>query len=247
MEKKLQNLQIGMAKSGFGFGIFGFGSGCYFLVPDPDINPVFLHTGPERTENDHVVAATKRPRPPRRRYHFRSNVPTLQLLAVLHLLCLLPLVSFSFQLRLLSSTVQVLCRWQHSPTSQLQLIAEPTQRVVAAAMLDSEEQAYLQQALELQSRRLVGLQLLDVQKHHPHRALSTGSPIPSPTHSPSIFYQTFLFPLLHNSSTEPLLGLDVATVQRRGTKRLMMMNTAADDVDNERREEEMVEAMRKMI
>ena len=68
-----------------------------------------------------------------------------------------------------------------------------------------EEQADLQQALELQSRRLVGLQLLDVQKHHPYRALSTGSPIPSPTHSPSIFYQTFLFPLLHNSSTEPLL------------------------------------------
>ncbi|KAK9218002.1 hypothetical protein WN943_006636 [Citrus x changshan-huyou] len=89
---------------------------------------------------------------------------------------------------------------------EVQLIAEPTQRVVAAAMLDSEEQAYLQQALELQSRRLVGLQLLDVQKHHPHRALSTGSPIPSPTHSPSIFYQTFLFLLLHNSSTEPLLG-----------------------------------------
>ncbi|KAK9222000.1 hypothetical protein WN944_010431 [Citrus x changshan-huyou] len=89
---------------------------------------------------------------------------------------------------------------------EVQLIAEPTQRVVAVAMLDSEEQAYLQQALELQSRRLVGLQLLDVQKHHPHRALSTGSPIPSSTHSPSIFYQTFLFPLLHNNSTEPLLG-----------------------------------------
>ncbi|KAK9204826.1 hypothetical protein WN943_015090 [Citrus x changshan-huyou] len=69
-----------------------------------------------------------------------------------------------------------------------------------------EEQADLQQALELQSRRLVGLQLLDVQKHHPHKVLSTGNPIPSPTHSPSIFYQTLLFPLLHNSSTEPLLG-----------------------------------------
>ncbi|KAK9181220.1 hypothetical protein WN944_024357 [Citrus x changshan-huyou] len=87
---------------------------------------------------------------------------------------------------------------------EVQLIAEPTQRAVAAAMLDSEEPADLQQALELQSRRLVGLQLLDVQKHHPHRALSTGNPIPSPTHSPSIFYQTFLIPLLHNSSTEPL-------------------------------------------
>ncbi|KAK9180445.1 hypothetical protein WN943_029654 [Citrus x changshan-huyou] len=44
------------------------------------------------------------------------------------------------------------------------------------------------------------------EKHHPHKALSTGSPIPSPTHSPSIFYQTLLFPLLHNSSMEPLLA-----------------------------------------
>ncbi|KAK9183471.1 hypothetical protein WN944_026623 [Citrus x changshan-huyou] len=74
------------------------------------------------------------------------------------------------------------------------------------ARLDSREPFNLPLALELQSRRLVGLQLLDVQKHHPHKALSTGSPIPSPTHSPSIFYQTLLFPLLHNSSTEPLLA-----------------------------------------
>ena len=72
-----------------------------------------------------------------------------------------------------------------------------------------KEQVDLQQALELQSRRLVGLQRLDVQKHHPHKALSIGSPIPSPTHSPSIFYQTLLFPLLHNSSTEPLLGTNL--------------------------------------
>ncbi|KAH9774321.1 zinc finger CCCH domain-containing protein 53 [Citrus sinensis] len=66
-----------------------------------------------------------------------------------------------------------------------------------------EEQADLQQALELQSRRLMGLQLLDVKKHHHHRALSTGSPIPSPTHSPNIFHQNLVFPPLHSSSAEP--------------------------------------------
>ncbi|KAF4361083.1 hypothetical protein F8388_016892 [Cannabis sativa] len=47
-----------------------------------------------------------------------------------------------------------------------------------------EEQAELQQAIELQSRRIMGLQLLDVKKHHHHRALSSGSPIQSPTQSP---------------------------------------------------------------
>ncbi|CAN1132506.1 Zinc finger CCCH domain-containing protein 46 [Linum perenne] len=58
-----------------------------------------------------------------------------------------------------------------------------------------EEQAELQQAFELQSRRFMNLQLLDVNKHQNHhhnhqRALSTGSPIPSPTHypqSPNLF------------------------------------------------------------
>ncbi|KAK9177455.1 hypothetical protein WN944_029477 [Citrus x changshan-huyou] len=129
-------------------------------------------------ENDHTVAATKCPHPPRRHYNFRSNVPTMQLLAVLHLFCLLPLVSFSL----------VCCRQPHkfsvngsrvllrNSNCEVQLIVEPTQRAMAVAMLDYgnfdmlwrgkiEEQADLQQALELQSRRLVGLQLLDVQKH----------------------------------------------------------------------------------
>lgn len=59
-----------------------------------------------------------------------------------------------------------------------------------------EEQADLQQAIELQSRRLMGLQLLDVKRnhhHHHHRSLSTGAPIPSPTQSPnSIFHQNLL-------------------------------------------------------
>ncbi|XP_040371697.1 zinc finger CCCH domain-containing protein 53 isoform X3 [Rosa chinensis] len=60
-----------------------------------------------------------------------------------------------------------------------------------------EEQAELQQALELQSRRLMGLQLLDVKKHH-HRALSASSPVNSPTQSPSMFNQNFVHPSFHN-------------------------------------------------
>ncbi|KAJ4837521.1 hypothetical protein Tsubulata_033303 [Turnera subulata] len=62
-----------------------------------------------------------------------------------------------------------------------------------------EEQADLQQALELQSRRLMGLQLLDVKKHHHHRALSTGSPIPSPTQSPHYLNQSIPFSPLHSN------------------------------------------------
>ncbi|OIW05560.1 hypothetical protein TanjilG_23346 [Lupinus angustifolius] len=62
-----------------------------------------------------------------------------------------------------------------------------------------EEQADFQQALELQSRRLMGLQLLDITKQH-HRALSTGSPMPSLTRSPSMFNQNLGFPLFHSSS-----------------------------------------------
>lgn len=63
-----------------------------------------------------------------------------------------------------------------------------------------EEQADLQQAaLELQSRRLMGLQLLDIKKQH-QRAFSTGSPIPSPTQSPNMFNQTLVLPPFHRSS-----------------------------------------------
>ncbi|KAK7323461.1 hypothetical protein VNO77_26935 [Canavalia gladiata] len=64
-----------------------------------------------------------------------------------------------------------------------------------------EEQADFQQALELQSRRLMGLQLLDIKKQH-HRALSTGSPIPSPTHSPNMFNQNLVLSSFHSSSSE---------------------------------------------
>ena len=66
-----------------------------------------------------------------------------------------------------------------------------------------EEQADLQQALELQNRRFIGLQLLDVKKHQHHRALSSGSPIPSPTHSPNLFSQSFVLPQFQSSKEAP--------------------------------------------
>ncbi|XP_048329337.1 zinc finger CCCH domain-containing protein 53 isoform X1 [Ziziphus jujuba] len=62
-----------------------------------------------------------------------------------------------------------------------------------------EEQAELQQALELQNRRLMGLQLLDVKKHH-NRSISTGSPIQSPTQSPNMFNQNLVLSSIHSSS-----------------------------------------------
>lgn len=55
-----------------------------------------------------------------------------------------------------------------------------------------EEQADLQQAIELQSRRLMNLQLLDVKRSNHHRALSLGAVIPSPPHSPGFFNQNFV-------------------------------------------------------
>ncbi|XP_059651926.1 zinc finger CCCH domain-containing protein 53 isoform X2 [Cornus florida] len=57
-----------------------------------------------------------------------------------------------------------------------------------------EEQADLQQAIELQGRRLMGLQLLDVKRQNHHRTLSTGGAIPSPTQSPNFFNQTLVLP-----------------------------------------------------
>ncbi|KAG5238387.1 zinc finger CCCH domain-containing protein [Salix suchowensis] len=61
-----------------------------------------------------------------------------------------------------------------------------------------EEEADLQQAIELQGRRLLNLQLLDLKNHRQHRHFhdwSTGSPLPSPTivHSPN--NQTLFFPI----------------------------------------------------
>ncbi|KAF8403751.1 hypothetical protein HHK36_011855 [Tetracentron sinense] len=66
-----------------------------------------------------------------------------------------------------------------------------------------EEQADLQQAIELQGRRLMGLQLLDVKKHHHHRNLSTGAAIPSPTYSPSLHNQSLISPSDRSSPEAP--------------------------------------------
>ncbi|XP_054812477.1 zinc finger CCCH domain-containing protein 53-like isoform X2 [Prosopis cineraria] len=64
-----------------------------------------------------------------------------------------------------------------------------------------EEQTDLQQALELQSRRLMGLQLLDIKKQH-QRAFSTGSPIPPPTPAPNIVNQNLVLPSFHGGNSE---------------------------------------------
>ncbi|KAE8677213.1 Zinc finger CCCH domain-containing protein 55 [Hibiscus syriacus] len=60
-----------------------------------------------------------------------------------------------------------------------------------------EEQADLQQAIELQGRRLMNLQMLDFKNQHQspfHHGLSTGSPIPSPTVSRTPTNQARIFP-----------------------------------------------------
>jgi hypothetical protein len=77
------------------------------------------------------------------------------------------------------------------------------------------EEADLQQALELQSRRLMGLQLLDIKKQH-HRAFSTGSPIPSPTQSPNMFNQSHVLSSFHRNSESPegIFFVDSYSVRR---------------------------------
>ncbi|KAG5621637.1 hypothetical protein H5410_006855 [Solanum commersonii] len=57
-----------------------------------------------------------------------------------------------------------------------------------------EEQVDLQQAIELQSRRLLNLQLLDVKRSNHHCALSMSVVIPSPPHSPCFFNQNMVHP-----------------------------------------------------
>ena len=71
-----------------------------------------------------------------------------------------------------------------------------------------EEQADLQHAIELQNRRIMDLQLLDVKRsHHHHRALSTGAVIPSPTsYSPSYLNNSPFFASDTRSSSSPDSG-----------------------------------------
>ncbi|XP_031091489.1 zinc finger CCCH domain-containing protein 53-like isoform X2 [Ipomoea triloba] len=65
-----------------------------------------------------------------------------------------------------------------------------------------EEQVDLQQAIELQSRRLMNLQLLDVKRSNHHRAFSTGAVISSPVHSPGFVGHNVVFPTSQDSSKE---------------------------------------------
>ncbi|XP_022747489.1 zinc finger CCCH domain-containing protein 53-like isoform X2 [Durio zibethinus] len=87
-----------------------------------------------------------------------------------------------------------------------------------------EEQADLQQALELQNRRFMGLQLLDVKKHHHHRALSSGSSIPSPTPSPNLFSQSLVLPKFHitqeapqENCSSPLPAVSTTALEKQAT------------------------------
>ncbi|KAF5822318.1 putative transcription factor C3H family [Helianthus annuus] len=73
-----------------------------------------------------------------------------------------------------------------------------------------EEQADLQRAIELQNRRIMDLQLLDVKRshHHHQRALSTGAAIPSPTcFSPSYLNHPSVFGSRSSSSPDSEDGL----------------------------------------
>ncbi|KAF5469780.1 hypothetical protein F2P56_010341 [Juglans regia] len=104
-----------------------------------------------------------------------------------------------------------------------------------------EEQADLQQAIELQSRRLMGLQLLDIKKHNHHPALSTGSPVPSPTRSPNLYNQKSIFPSFNcsqevveekSSSDAPAVSAGVCADQAQ--LQLMAFTTVAgkESTDN---------------
>ncbi|XP_076939510.1 zinc finger CCCH domain-containing protein 53-like [Bidens hawaiensis] len=71
-----------------------------------------------------------------------------------------------------------------------------------------EEQADLQHAIELQNRRIMDLQLLDVKQSHHQRALSTGAAIPSPTcYSPSYLNHPSVFGSRSSSSPDSEDGL----------------------------------------
>lgn len=58
-----------------------------------------------------------------------------------------------------------------------------------------EEQADLQQALELHGRRLMNLQLLDFKNHRFNHGPSTGYPVPSPTVSRASNHHSLIFPV----------------------------------------------------
>ncbi|KAL5764777.1 hypothetical protein ACOSQ2_017371 [Xanthoceras sorbifolium] len=95
-----------------------------------------------------------------------------------------------------------------------------------------EEQADMQQAIELQGRRLINLQLLDLKNnnhhhhHHHHQqfhhGISNGSPVPSPTlsHTPS-----------NKSLIFPLDGMDGEVPEENGGSPVADTKNAVPDAD----------------
>ncbi|XP_043693380.1 zinc finger CCCH domain-containing protein 53-like [Telopea speciosissima] len=68
-----------------------------------------------------------------------------------------------------------------------------------------EERADLQQALELQGQQLMGLQLLDMRKHHHHNSPSAGALVPSPTQTHG--NQTYVLPSGRESPEDSFIAL----------------------------------------
>lgn len=70
-----------------------------------------------------------------------------------------------------------------------------------------EEQADLQQAIELQNRRLMSLKLLDVKRSNHHRAFSTGAVNLSPTFTPNLYSRSAMLSCSDRSSPEFMEGI----------------------------------------
>ncbi|XWS71198.1 hypothetical protein CRYUN_Cryun03dG0118400 [Craigia yunnanensis] len=95
-----------------------------------------------------------------------------------------------------------------------------------------EEKADLQQAIELQGRRLMNLQLLDFKNHHHSQfrhGLSTGSPIPSPTVSHTPNNEALFF---------PADGIDQELPEENGGSPVTVVSKLAAAVDADKQPEE---------
>ncbi|KAF9587668.1 hypothetical protein IFM89_004500 [Coptis chinensis] len=89
------------------------------------------------------------------------------------------------------------------------------------------EQAELQQAMELHSRKLMGLHLFDGNKHH-RRNLSTGTgSVPSPIHSHAYVNQNFMIPTSSPGQSSPMTQLDNCAVSCATS---LSLSTIADNV-----------------
>ncbi|XP_071718118.1 zinc finger CCCH domain-containing protein 53-like [Rutidosis leptorrhynchoides] len=104
-----------------------------------------------------------------------------------------------------------------------------------------EEQADLQHAIELQNRRIMDLQLLDVKRNHHnhHRAFSTGSAIPSPTcYSPSYLNRS-VFASDTRSSSSP--DSEDGLISKMGTPLTVNVGEPLEANINKEKEKESLE------